>query len=234
MKKIMKQKKKIILLLTITISLFMLAGSNTTLGSPSQTGECGLCHGTQGSMTLTSNATGTVNAIEGVPFALVFQAGGYAGGDLQFYIAMEASWADNGQFISSRVSVQDNSVDDSDATTNQITTSVSFTPTAIGTFSLEVWTAANPDFATFLIVAVSVSAPDTTPPTIDSPTDQNIAEGSTGNSITWDPQDSNPSSYDIYKDGTSVKSGAWNLTSETVTITVSVAVLPSVSVTTIV
>ncbi|MFW9813318.1 MAG: hypothetical protein ACFFF9_12730, partial [Candidatus Thorarchaeota archaeon] len=61
---------------------------------------------------------------------------------------------------------------------------------------------------------------DGTPPTIDSPSDINYNEGAAGGSITWDPADSYPASYEIYRNYVLVKSGLWNLTSETISISV--------------
>ncbi|MFW9870508.1 MAG: hypothetical protein ACFFEL_12855, partial [Candidatus Thorarchaeota archaeon] len=61
---------------------------------------------------------------------------------------------------------------------------------------------------------------DGTPPTIDSPSDINYNEGAVGGSITWDPADSYPASYEIYRNEVLVKSGLWNLTSETISISV--------------
>ncbi|MFX1603305.1 MAG: NosD domain-containing protein, partial [Promethearchaeota archaeon] len=61
---------------------------------------------------------------------------------------------------------------------------------------------------------------DTTPPTIDSPSDIEYEHGTTDHSIVWTPDDLNPQSYAIYLNGTEVRSGAWNSTSETITISV--------------
>jgi hypothetical protein len=69
------------------------------------------------------------------------------------------------------------------------------------------------------VVRVTVS--DGTPPNIDSPSNVTYAEGAPLQSITWDPTDSYPLSYIIYKDSVVVKSGAWNDTSETISISVS-------------
>ncbi len=67
---------------------------------------------------------------------------------------------------------------------------------------------------------VFVFVQDGTLPVIDSPTDVNYIEGETGNSITWNPSDLYPISYEIFRDGMLVKSGSWNSSSETITITV--------------
>ncbi|MFX1415856.1 MAG: ABC transporter substrate-binding protein [Promethearchaeota archaeon] len=67
---------------------------------------------------------------------------------------------------------------------------------------------------------VMVTVADITPPTIDSPEDIEYAQFTTGHSITWHPADANPKSYTISLDGTSVKLGAWNSSSEVITISV--------------
>ncbi|MHA1950277.1 MAG: hypothetical protein ACW987_10415 [Candidatus Thorarchaeota archaeon] len=65
---------------------------------------------------------------------------------------------------------------------------------------------------------VWVTVSDATPPTIDTPTDRSIDEGQIGELITWTPSDLNPSSYEIYRDEVLVRSGLWNVSSETITI----------------
>ncbi|MHA2221841.1 MAG: hypothetical protein ACXAAO_07255, partial [Candidatus Thorarchaeota archaeon] len=52
------------------------------------------------------------------------------------------------------------------------------------------------------------------------PTDISYIEGETGNSITWNPSDLNPISYEIFRDEVLVKSASWNSSSETITFTV--------------
>jgi parallel beta-helix repeat protein len=59
---------------------------------------------------------------------------------------------------------------------------------------------------------------DTTPPVIDHPSDISYEEGVTGNSITWNPEDLNPSSYEISRNGTIIISGYWSGESITISI----------------
>ena len=61
---------------------------------------------------------------------------------------------------------------------------------------------------------------DGTIPTIDSPADISYVEGETGNSITWNPSDPHPLGYEIFRDGVLAKSGAWNSSGETISISV--------------
>ncbi|MGV9169957.1 MAG: ABC transporter substrate-binding protein, partial [Promethearchaeia archaeon] len=57
-------------------------------------------------------------------------------------------------------------------------------------------------------------------PDIDSPQDIEYERFATGNSITWDPSGIAPGSYEILRNGTLVKSGAWNESSEIISISV--------------
>ncbi len=67
---------------------------------------------------------------------------------------------------------------------------------------------------------VLVAVVDTISPCIDSPDDLTYEELGTGYSITWNPSDPHPSNYTIYLDGEVYKSGLWNSSSETVTVSV--------------
>lgn len=67
---------------------------------------------------------------------------------------------------------------------------------------------------------VNVIVSDGTPPTIDNPSDIDYNEGQIGNSITWNPSDAYPVGYTIYRDNTPIKSGPWNSTSESISISV--------------
>ena len=61
---------------------------------------------------------------------------------------------------------------------------------------------------------------DRTGPTLDHPADISYSVGETGNSITWNPSDEHPVSYQVLLDGTLVKAGDWNSTSDQVTVIV--------------
>ncbi len=51
---------------------------------------------------------------------------------------------------------------------------------------------------------------DTTLPTIDSPDDIEYESGTTGHSITWQPSDPDPDSYEVYRNNSLIDNGAWN------------------------
>jgi plastocyanin len=57
---------------------------------------------------------------------------------------------------------------------------------------------------------VIVNVVDTAPPTIDHPDDITYEGGSTGHAISWNPNDNNPNSYIITKNGSLVESGTWS------------------------
>jgi hypothetical protein len=61
--------------------------------------------------------------------------------------------------------------------------------------------------ANYDMVLVTVS--DATPPSINQPLDLNYIEGTFGNVIEWSPSDSHPSSYEIIRNGTVIRSGSW-------------------------
>lgn len=67
---------------------------------------------------------------------------------------------------------------------------------------------------------VNVTVFDGTAPTIDSPDDLDFQEGSTENTITWHASDLHPTSFEITRNGTLVKSGLWNSSTEAITISV--------------
>ena len=68
-------------------------------------------------------------------------------------------------------------------------------------------------------VLVTVAA-DTVPPTIDSPSDLSYIQGETGNDITWTPFDQFPLFYVVFRNGSDVRWGLWNSSSEIVTVNV--------------
>ncbi len=61
---------------------------------------------------------------------------------------------------------------------------------------------------------------DNIPPTVDSPEDIAYEYGTTGHNITWNPEDLNPHSYAVYRNDTVVRTGVWNTSSETITVSI--------------
>ena len=206
----MRKSFKSIILLSLFSLMFIIAGASMIIASPGSTTECGIsgCHDTL-SLTITSNATGTVNATVGKPFVLNINAGGYTEGDQEFYVSIDSSWADNDQFSFTPISIQDNGTGDLNSNVNEISISVDFTPISVGTHTLRIWTAGKNDKAGSLDVIVSASY-DENAPLIDSPPDIEYEYLATGNRITWIPSDSNPNNYTISRNGIIVGSGGWN------------------------
>ncbi|MGY5861434.1 MAG: NosD domain-containing protein [Candidatus Thorarchaeota archaeon] len=63
-------------------------------------------------------------------------------------------------------------------------------------------------------------APDTIPPIIDSPSDLSYTQGEIGNNITWTPFDQFPSFYVVLRNGSEIRWGLWNSSSEIITVNV--------------
>ncbi|UCH05240.1 MAG: hypothetical protein JSW05_03500 [Candidatus Thorarchaeota archaeon] len=61
---------------------------------------------------------------------------------------------------------------------------------------------------------------DSTAPALDHPSNVNYFLGQTGNSITWNPSDDYPESYQILLDDTVLVSGDWNSTTEDIVVNV--------------
>lgn len=176
-------------LLFITLGLIVLFGASafSVNASPGQTSPCGNCHNNTGVLVLTSNATGTVDATVGVPFVLVLNQTGYSGGDSQVAIAMQSEWSDNAQFTFTEFSVVDGDAPDLNPTSDQVTVSITFTPSAAGSWTLRVWTAGKQGMVgTSLDVSVSVSDPITTTTTTTTTTTDTSSTTTTPTSTTTD------------------------------------------------
>ncbi|TFG03815.1 hypothetical protein EU538_13025, partial [Candidatus Thorarchaeota archaeon] len=61
---------------------------------------------------------------------------------------------------------------------------------------------------------------DNIPPAVDNPEDIVYEHGTTEHNITWNPEDLNPHSYAVYRNDTVVRTGAWNTSSETITVSI--------------
>lgn len=164
---------KKVLIVTCFLALIA-AGATTALGFPTSDTECGNsgCHDTQDVLTISSNATGTVEATLGVPFILVVDASNGAN-----TIKIVSDWANNDQFTFSSTQVEDDDTDDIDTDSGQISAEVSITPNAVGSHTIRIWVAAGGDLARSLDVTVDVEentdttfTPTPTPTTPTEPT----------------------------------------------------------------
>lgn len=204
------QTKSLVLLTFVATLIIFAAGVSMTIAFPSSTSECGTsgCHDTS-TITVMSNATGTVNATVGTPFLLEIAAVGYTEGDASFYVKIESGWANNDQFTYASTSVQDNSIGDLDTDLNEISISVEFTPISAGTHTLRIWAAGKNDVAGVLDVTVSAQY-DANAPIIDNPPDIEYEYQETGSTIIWNATDPNPVNYTIFRNDVLVGSGGWN------------------------
>lgn len=162
----MKPKLVKKLLLVTCFLAIIVAGGTQALGFPTSNTECGDCHTNQSVLTLSSNATGTVDATVGVPFTLVFDAENGAE-----HLKIVSAWENNDQFIFSITEVEDDGTGDSNSNEGEITTEITVTPIADGTFTIKVWVAAGGELSANTEVTVDVAENTTfTPPTTTTPT----------------------------------------------------------------
>jgi hypothetical protein len=206
----MKKSSKLFIVSSMVFLAIILTAASMVIAYPSYHDECGNsgCHNTL-SLTVTSNATGTVDASLGIPFTLTIDAGGYTRGDLAFYVSIEPTWADNNEFTFATTSIQDNGAGDLNSNTDEISISVDFIPKSAGTYTLRIWAAGKNDVAGSLDVSVSV-ADDVIPPVIDSPSDKIVSEGDIAESVTWNPSDVNPDRYEVFDNEVSWLAGSWD------------------------
>ncbi|MFW9909957.1 MAG: hypothetical protein ACFFEF_15420, partial [Candidatus Thorarchaeota archaeon] len=213
----MRTSKKLTITLVFSVFIILIAGAYAATGKPERTSECAPCHALDPVlMTISSNATGTVNAKVGSQFSLVVYAASLDTNPVAGSLAVKvySGWANNNQFsFADPLIVIDNGAGDSNANNVQITTTFTFTPLTVGSWTLRIWTAAaggdTGRISQKLDVTVSVTLSDSTPPTIDSPIDMIINEGDISKNITWSPSDANPSSYEVFDDSVSWQSGSW-------------------------
>ncbi len=174
----MKSTRTFTLIVVSTIMTVSILGlASFSFAFQSQTSACGGCHSTSGVLTLTSNATGSVDATIGVPFALVCDSDGYSGSDNQYVISLQYGWADNDEFTFTASVVQDGSTADTNANQNEISTTFQFTPDSAGSFTIHIWAAATGMVGTLLSVSVDVSGADTTIPATSPTTSQTAPVG---------------------------------------------------------
>jgi hypothetical protein len=151
---------KRVLLVTCFLALFV-ASASMALAFPSNNNQCDGCHTNTSVLTLTSNATGTVDSTVGIPFVLEVDASN--GAEM---IKLVSEWENNDQFTFSVMEIEDESGDDTDAAVGEILVEITITPLAAGTFTIQLWTAAATQLSAELLVTVNVAEnTDTTIPT---------------------------------------------------------------------
>ncbi|MGY5858667.1 MAG: hypothetical protein RTU63_04805 [Candidatus Thorarchaeota archaeon] len=159
------QITKIVVVLSF-LSLLVVTAAGSVGAFGGQTDECGGsgCHETSGVLTLESDST-SVSATTGEAFILTIQAGNGAE-----WIKVVTGWEDNAQFTISQEEIEDDSVNDTNAATGEISVEVTFTPLSAGTHTIRIWTASADDLASSLDVTVTVTGEAiTTAPTSSAP-----------------------------------------------------------------
>ncbi len=206
----MRRNAKLIAMIIFCLFGVGVFGAYESLARIGATSECGGCHTNTGVLTLTSNASGTVEAIVGQKFWLLVDAGGYTGGDNLFAISMQPDWADNAEFGVVPTEIQDGGLGDLDPTTDAIQALFDFTPQSEGNYTIRIWTASDGLYGTVLDVEVEVIFIDSEPPTINSPEDIEISMGDPGASITWTPEDATPDRYEVLDQGLLFENDTWD------------------------
>jgi len=150
------------------LSLLVVAAAGSVGAFGGQTDECGNtdCHNTGGVLTLVSNST-SLSATTGESFVLEIQAGNGAE-----WVKIISGWEDNAEFSISQEEIEDDSVNDTNIATGEITIGVTFIPLSAGTHTIRIWTASADDLASSLDITVTVTgAAITTAPTSAPPID---------------------------------------------------------------
>jgi len=173
---------KRVLLVTCFLAL-LIAGASTALAFPSNDNNCDSCHTTTDVLTLTSNATGTVDASYGVPFVLSLD--GADGVDL---LKIVSGLENNVNFTFSLSEIEDNGDDDTNTDEGAISVDVTVTPLSVGTFTIRIWAAASSQLSKSLDITVDVAEnTDTTftPPTTTTPTETTTDPVETWQTLMW-------------------------------------------------
>ncbi|MFX1263300.1 MAG: hypothetical protein ACFFAZ_14560 [Promethearchaeota archaeon] len=169
-----KQHRRMTLVIaTLVISVFILASSSFAI--PDYNPNCALqagCHTTVGT-TLSTNATGTIEATRGVSFLLIIDA---SDSTEHIAISIKDGVADNGEFTISDDVVWDGDAEDANGNVGEIQASITFTPRTVGSFVIRIWSAETGGVGRSVDINVDVaentattSPPTSTPPTTTTP-----------------------------------------------------------------
>lgn len=207
-------KRKLVVVTVCTLIIFLAA--STTFAEPDYTTECGDCHSVSPSYTMSSNSTG--NATIGIPFTLRISAAKPSVGGVNFYLSVQAGWADNDEFTFTPFYIQDGSGEDLTLANWNVTYEFTFTPLTVGNHTIRAWCSSSAASQSIDIPIDVADVPDETPPLIDNPSDIAYDVATTGHNIIWTPTDDRPVVFNIKRNGTIVLSGGWN--GEPITINV--------------
>ena len=132
------------------------------IASPGSSTECAgsECHDDLSVIELTSNVTGTVEAIQGINFTIRYTADTSSG-----MLKVVDDWADNDQFLLYNNEIGDDESGDFDAAAGAIIADITFTPLTVGTFTIRAWVAGTGGVAETIDITVNVAEDtDFTPP----------------------------------------------------------------------
>ncbi len=159
----MRKDQRAMIFAAIALAVITIAGASLSLAHSDNTNACGLCHTTPGNVTLSSNATGTVDATAGVSFVLEISS---TDSDLSesddLAVKILGSEADNDQFSYSITLVEDDGTGDSNANIGEIDFAVTVTPLAAGSWTIRIWAASLSFHGLSLDVSVNVAGSTTT------------------------------------------------------------------------
>lgn len=199
-------RSKLVLIGIFALTLFLVTSS--TFAEPDYTTECGSCHSVSSAYTMSSNSTGT--ALIGESFTLRINATKPSVGGTNFYLSVQAGWADNDYFAFTPESIQDNSGEDLTPANFIITYDFTFTPESVGNYTIRAWCATS-SASQFIDIPIDVAdVPDVIAPILDNPSDIEYDVLTTGHNITWTPYDEHPSRFTIWLNGVVVLSGGWD------------------------
>ncbi len=147
-------------ILVTSFLTLLVASASMALAFPSNNNPCSQCHDTTDVLTLTSNATGTVDATQDVSFVLQVDASN--GAEM---IKIVSDWSNNDQFSFSVMEIDDEDANDTDSAIGEITVEITITPLSGGTHTIEIWTAAAGELSATVQISVDVAGDTPTTPT---------------------------------------------------------------------
>ncbi|MBY8996320.1 MAG: hypothetical protein KGD60_01215 [Candidatus Thorarchaeota archaeon] len=209
----MNQRTRAKLGITAAFALLLFLGATAAIAEPDFTAECGGCHSVHPAYSMTSNATGTVNAYIGIPFTLTIDSSRPAMGGGRFFFSIQSGWANNDNFTFTPTLVEDNQDGDLDSSVWTISVEVTFTPQSLGSYTIRAWCASETGSRS---IDIAVDVGESVPPTIDSPPDMQVSEGNMSAYVTWNPTDTYPDRYEVYDNEVLSSSDAWNGSSITI------------------
>lgn len=164
---------------TLVISVFVMASGS--FAAPGFNADCANtvgCHTTTDT-TLSTNATGTIEATRGVSFLLIIDASHSLVDPGDIAISIQDGVADNEEFTISDDIVVDGDAEDANGNIGEIQASITFTPRTVGSFVIRIWSAATGGIGRTADIDVNVSERTVTGTTTTSTTTTTTPTGPT-------------------------------------------------------